>query len=95
MCRDLRAHRLKVAGGRAGLRVARDEPDVHLLHLVEKRLLQMEALRKRLGLNSTKSPQNTDMTGLDDHTYATQSDADQDDNDNERNETFKSGIHGK
>ena len=28
---------LKVAGGRAGLRVARDGRDLHLLHLVEER----------------------------------------------------------
>jgi hypothetical protein len=69
------------------------EPDVHLLHLIEEGLLQMEALPERNGLDSSKSLQDSDMARFYDHTRSDEDDHEQNDDENDRNETFKRRIH--
>ena len=70
------------------------EPNVHLLHLIEEGLLQMKALPERLGLDSSKSLQNSDMARFNDHTQSAEDDDEQNDDENDRNESSKRGIHG-
>jgi hypothetical protein len=70
------------------------EPDVHLLHLIDEGLLQMKALPKRLGLDSSKGLQDSDMARFNDHTQSAEDDDEQNHDENGRNQTFKRGIHG-
>jgi len=91
---DLRAHCLQIPGCRTGLGMTGCEPNVHLLHLIEEGLLQMKAFPERLGLDSSKSLQDSDMARFNDHAQSAEDDDEQNDDENDRNESFKRGIHG-
>lgn len=93
--RHLRADGLEILGRCSRLRMAGGQPNVHLLHLIDKGLFQVKTLAQRLRLHGPQRLEDPDVAGFNDDPQPAEGHHKNNDNEDDRNRAFKNRIHGK